>query len=136
MTRGGNVKSLEYQCCGISPGNRESHQVLCDQIVRRSHWAELLDFLLIFIACLSYFFLPAFLLALPDCVFSLRYECEKQDRRTEDRGLLADRLHRTRKGHDEINQDDDEDDGSIAVYDASPLTISTLLFEFVQRLPD
>ena len=136
VIKGAGDKYLEYQCCRISPNNLESHQVLCDQTVSKSHWAELLDTILILIAFFLVLFFPAFPLALPDYIFSLQRECDKaEDRPTEDTGRHADRLHHTRNGYVEINQDDEEDDG-IAVDDATPLTISTLLFQVVQRLPD
>ena len=129
-------KYLEYQCCRISSDNLESHQVLCDQTVSKSHWAELLDTILNLIAFFLVLFFPAFPLALPDYIFSLQRECDKaEDRPTEDTGRHADRLHHTRNGYVEINQDDEEDDG-IAVDDATPLTISFFLFQVVQRLPD
>ena len=136
VIKGEDSKHLEYQCCRISPNNLESHQVLCDKTVSRSHWAELLDTILTLIGIFLVLFFPAFPLALPDYIFSLQRECDKaEDRPTEDRGRHADRLHHTRNGYVEINQDDEEDDG-IAVDDATPLTISTLLFQVVQRLPD
>ena len=129
-------KYFEYQCCRISSDNLESHQVLCDQTVSKSHWAELLDTILNLIAFFLVLFFPAFPLALPDYIFSLQRECDKaEDRPTEDTGRHADRLHHTRNGYVEINQDDEEDDG-IAVDDATPLTISFFLFQVVQRLPD
>ena len=109
---------------------------LCDKTVSRSHWAELLDTILTLIAIFLVLFFPAFPLALPDYIFSLQRECDKAEYRpTEDTGPHADRLHHTRNGYVEINQDDEEDDG-IAVDDATPLTISTLLSQVVQRLPD
>ena len=136
VMKGEDSKYLEYQCCRISPNNLESHQVLCDQTVSKSHWAELLDTILILIAFFLVLFFPAFPLALPDYIFSLQRECDKAEYRpTEDTGRHADRLHHTRNGYVEINQDDEEDDG-IAVDDATPLTISTLLSQVVQRLPD
>ena len=129
-------KYFEYQCCRISSDNLESHQVLCDQTVSESHWAELLDTILALIGIFLVLFFPAFPLALPDYIFSLQRECDKAvDRLTEDTGRHADRLHRTRNGYVELNQDDEEDNG-IAEDDATPLTISTLLFQVVQRLPD
>lgn len=136
VIKGKDSKHIKYQCCKISPNNLESHQVLCDKTVSRSHWAELLDTILTLIGIFLVLFFPAFPLALPDYIFSLQRECDKaEDRPTEDRGRHADRLHHTRNGYVEINQDDEEDDG-IAVDDATPLTISTLLFQVVQRLPD
>ena len=133
---GKDSKHIKYRCCKISPNNLESHQVRCDKTVSRSHWAELLDTILTLIGIFLVLFFPAFPLALPDYIFSLQRECDKaEDRPTEDRGRHADRLHHTRNGYVEINQDDEEDDG-IAVDDATPLTISTLLFQVVQRLPD
>ena len=136
VIKGEDSKHLEYQCCRISPNNLESHQVLCDKTVSRSHWAELLDTILTLIAIFLVLFFPAFPLALPDYIFSLQRECDKAEYRpTEDTGPHTDRLHHTRNEYDEINQDDEEDDG-IAVDDATPLTISTLLFQVVQRLPD
>ena len=136
VIKGEDSKHLKYPCCRISPNNLESHQVLCDQTVSKSHWAELLDTILTLIAIFLVLFFPAFPLALPDYIFSLQRECDKAEYRpTEDTGRHADRLHHTRNGYVEINQDDEEDDG-IAVDDATPLTISTLLFQVVQRLPD
>ena len=136
VIKGEDSKYLEYQCCRISPNNLESHQVLCDQTVSISHWAELLETTLTLIAIFLVLFFPAFPLALPDYIFSLQRECDKAEYRpTEDTGPHADRLHHTRNGYVEINQDDEEDDG-IAVDDATPLTISTLLSQVVQRLPD
>ena len=136
VIKGAGDKHLEYQCCRISPNNLESHQVLCDQTVSISHWAELLETILTLIAIFLVLFFPAFPLALPDYIFSLQRECDKAEYRpTEDTGPHADRLHHTRNGYVEINQDDEEDDG-IAVDDATPLTISTLLSQVVQRLPD
>ena len=136
VMKGEDSKYLEYQCCRISPNNLESHQVLCDQTVSKSHWAELLDAILILIAFFLVLFFPAFPLALPDYLFSLQRECDKaEDRLTEDTGRHADRLYHTRNGYVEINQDDEEDD-RIAVDDATPLTFSTLLSQVVQRLPD
>ena len=133
---GKDNKHIKYRCCKISPNNLESHQVRCDKTVSRSHWAELLDTILTLIGIFLVLFFPAFPLALPDYIFSLQRECDKaEDRPTEDRGRHADRLHHTRNGYVEINQDDEEDDG-IAVDDATPLTISTLLFQVVQRLPE
>ena len=136
VIKGEDSKHLEYQCCRISPNNLESHQVLCDKTVSRSHWAELLDTILTLIAIFLVLFFPAFPLALPDYIFSLQRECDKaEDRPTEDTGPHTDRLHHTRNEYVEINQDDEEDDG-IAVDDATPLTISFFLFQVVQRLPD
>ena len=136
VIKGAGDKYLEYQCCRISPNNLESHQVLCDQTVSISHWTELLETILTLIAIFLVLFFPAFPLALPDYIFSLQRECDKAEYRpTEDTGPHADRLHHTRNEYVEINQDDEEDDG-IAVDDATPLTISTLLFQVVQRLPD
>ncbi|RMX57350.1 hypothetical protein pdam_00022080 [Pocillopora damicornis] len=136
VIKGAGDKYLEYQCCRISPNNLEFHQVLCDQTVSMSHWTELLETILTLIAIFLVLFFPAFPLALPDYIFSLQRECDKAEYRpTEDTGPHADRLHHTRNEYVEINQDDEEDDG-IAVDDATPLTISTLLFQVVQRLPD
>ena len=127
---------LEQQCCRIWHNNLESHQVLCNQTVGRSDWEKPLDVTLFLVCFFLSLFIPAFPLALPDYIFSLQRECDKaEDRPTEDRGRHADRLHHTRNGYVEINQYDEEDDG-IAVDDATPLTISTILFQVVQRLPD
>ena len=125
---------LEQQCCGIWHNNLESRQVLCNQTVGRSDWEKPLDFTLFLVCFFLSLFIPAFPLALPDYIFSLQRECDKA-KDTEDTGRHADRLHHTRNGYVEINQYDEEDDG-IAVDDATPLTISTILFQVVQRLPD
>ena len=67
-----------------------------------------LDATLLLIAVFLSLFIPAFPLALPVYIFSLQRECDRaEDRPTEDRGRHADRLHHTRNGYVEINQDDE-----------------------------
>ena len=134
-----NHHIVEYRCCSMSRDmvNRPN-QVLCDQTVGSSNWLELFNVILILIAVFSTFYIPAFPLALPDCIFSLQHECDKQDRHTEEinSDSQADHLHpMTGNGYVEIIQDDEED-GEIPLDDASPITISTFLFGYVRRMPD
>ena len=108
MIKDGYGIYLEQQCCGISHNNLESNQVLCNQTVGKNDWEMPLDATLLLIAVFLSLFIPAFPLALPDYIFSLQRECDRaEDRPTEDRGRHADRLHHTRNGYVEINQDDE-----------------------------
>ena len=108
IIKGDYGRYLEQQCCGIWHNNLESRQVLCNQTVGRSDWEKPLDFTLFLVCFFLSLFIPAFPLALPDYIFSLQRECDRaEDRPTEDRGRHADRLHHTRNGYVEINQDDE-----------------------------
>ena len=73
-------------------------------------------------------YIPALPLALPDCIFSLQHECDKEDRAEQQTNSgQADSGH-TRNG--------EEEDELIPVDDASPITFSTLFIGCVKRLPD
>ncbi|XP_068751537.1 uncharacterized protein [Montipora capricornis] len=76
-----NIRDIDYQCCGmhLGPTGRFA-SIRCDQTVDIGSWMEALNtFFGIFSGILS-LFLPALPLALPDWVFSLRAECEKEKR--------------------------------------------------------
>ena len=129
------VAMFGYQCCSMS--RDRPNQVRCNQPVGKSNWFVLFDTILSYIAFFLTFYIPAFPLALPDYIFSLQHECDKQDRHTEqiNSDPQANHLHPMRNGYVEIDQDDEED-GEIPVDDASPITISTFLFGYVRRMPD
>ncbi|XP_068688028.1 uncharacterized protein [Montipora foliosa] len=76
-----NTRDVDYQCCGMHQGpTGRSALIGCDQTVDIGSWMEALNsFFTIFSGILS-LFLPALPLALPDWVFSLRAECEKENR--------------------------------------------------------
>ena len=73
-------RNIYYHCCGMHQGQTGSASIRCDQTVDIGNWMRALNtFFVIFSGILS-FFLPALPLALPDCVFSLQAECEKEKR--------------------------------------------------------
>ena len=98
-------------------------------------------------------YLPALLLALPDCVFSVQYECDKEDRAEAeqiDSGQDESAILR-RNGYEQIIDASREEGGTsklnhskeeemeateIPVDDPSPVTCSALLRAYIQKLPD
>ena len=76
-----SIRDVDYQCCGRHQGpTGRFASIRCDQTVDIGSWMEALNtFFTIFSGILS-LFLPALPLALPDWVFSLRAECEKENR--------------------------------------------------------
>ena len=91
------------------------------------------------------FYCPAFLLALPDCIFNLRNELGKEDynwrlsRSGDQNESIA---NHPRNGYEAIGENEQgPEDGHestelIPVDDASPITCSTLLLTYVHRLPE
>ena len=98
-----------HQCCGMHQEPTGSAIIRCDQTVDIDYWMEAVDvFFAIFSGILS-LFLPALPLALPDCVFSLRAECEKEKRLEEQNNNTG-----TPGDHQNINGTTDEPDNPSA----------------------
>lgn len=122
---GGN--SVQYLCCSLN-----TPSISCDLRVKGSNWFNAIATILAVLSIILFLYYPCLLLALPDCIFNLKNECEREDNlmtstRNED-GLIG---HNTEE--DSLNIDESIE---LAVDDASPITCSTLLCSYVQRLPE
>ena len=118
--------SIKYHCCRLNASS-----INCDVPVEGSNWYQAIQHFLIFLAVVLMFYFPALPLLLPDYIFDLQYECDKES----NTGV--------RNGYEEIpdihNVEEDRLEsslGEIPVDDASPVTCSTALLGCVQGLPD
>ena len=75
----GNVR---FQCCEISKEeSEESAYIQCELEVQVSGWFKAFNGTLNLLTVLMMLYCPAFLLFLPDSIFNLQQECEKEERR-------------------------------------------------------
>ena len=122
-----DATSIKYHCCRLNASS-----INCDVPVEGSHWYQAIKHFLICLAVVLIFYFPALLPLLPDYIFDLQYECDKEG----NTGV--------RNGYEEIpdihNVREDRLTSSvlneIPVDDASPVTCSTAFLGCVQRLPD
>ena len=75
----GNVR---FQCCEMSKEETtESTSIQCELDVQVSGWFKAFNGTLNLLTVLMMLYCPAFLLFLPDSIFNLQQECEKEERR-------------------------------------------------------
>ena len=75
----GNVR---FQCCEVSKEETtESSSIQCELDVQVSGWFKAFNGTLNLLTVLMMLYCPAFLLFLPDSIFNLQQECEKEERR-------------------------------------------------------
>ena len=127
------LNKTEYHCCGMqNPRSNGSQFIRCNLTVNNTSRLDTFD-------AIFALYIPALPLALPDCVFSVKCECDKEDRfEQQASSAQADSRH-TRNGYIQINnneKEEEEADKLIPVEDASPMTFSTFLLGCVKRLPD
>ena len=137
-----DARSIRYHCCRLNASS-----INCDVPVEGSSWYQAIENFLIYLAVVLVFYSPALLLLLPDYIFDLQYECDKEGNTDELTYSLEEvdsiSIH-ARNGYEEIpdihNVKEDRLKSSvlreIPVDDASPVTCSTALLGCVQRLPD
>ena len=78
----GNVR---FQCCRMSKEETtESASIQCELDVHVSGWFKAFNGTLNLLTLLMMLYCPAFLLFLPDSIFNLQEECEKEERREND----------------------------------------------------
>ena len=126
-----DARSIKYHCCRLNASS-----INCDVPVEVSSWYQAIKNFLICLAVVLTFYFPALLLLLPDYIFDLQYERDKEGN--------TDELTHARNGYEEIpdihNVKEDRLKssvlGEIPVDDASPVTCSTAFLGCVQRLPD
>ena len=137
-----DARSIKYHCCRLNASS-----INCDVSVEGSNWYQAIQHFLLCLATVLMFYVPALLSLLPDYIFDLQYECDKEGNTDE----LIDSLDEAdsisihaRNGYEEIpdihNVKEDRLKssvlGEIPVDDASPVTCSTAFLECIQRLPD
>ena len=159
-----NINDIGYHCCGMHQGPTGSASIRCDQTTEIVDWTKAVDVFFHILSSILTFFLPALPLALPECVFSLRAECQKEKRLEEqnnNNGMPEDH-HRIINGttddpdnprHSSYQQTSDsdrdasnprestleqieEESETIPVDDSSPMNLSTFLIGCIQKLPD
>ena len=125
--------SIKYHCCRLNASS-----INCDLPVEGSNWYQAIGNFLIFLAGVLTLYFPALPLLLPDCIFDLQYECDKE-------GNTDELTIHARSRYEEIPDipvvEEDRLKSSqvldeIPVDDASPVTCSTALLGCVQGLPD
>ena len=122
-----DATSIKYHCCKLNASS-----INCDVPVEGSNWYQAIQNFLIFLVVVLMIYFPALPLLLPDYIFDLHYECDKEG----NTGV--------RNGYEEIpdihNVKEDRLKSSVLVEipvdDASPVTCSTALLGCVQGLPD
>ena len=133
-----DARSIKYHCCRLNASS-----INCDVPVEVSKWYQAIQNFLLYLASVLIFYFPALPLLLPDYIFDLQYECEKEGNTDE----LNDSLDEVdlifihaRNGYEEIpdihNVKEDRLLSEIPVDDASPVTCSTAFLGCIQRLPD
>ena len=129
---------LKYHCC--SP---DKTTIRCGLPIESTEWFDAFKTILTLLMVVMLVYCPAFLLALPDCIFNLRNELHKEDCNWRPTSGDQDEsiTNHTRNGYDTIGENEQEPEGGhestelIPIDDASPITCSTLLLAFVYRLP-
>ena len=120
-----DTTSIKYHCCRLNASS-----INCDVPVEGSHWYQAIYNFLIYLAVVLTFYFPALPLLLPDYIFNLQYECDK-DGNTDEPTIHARSVYEAIPEIHEIQVLDE-----IPVDDASPVTCSTALLGCVQGLPD
>ena len=125
--------SIKYHCCRLNASS-----INCDLPVEGSNWYQAIGNFLLFLAVVLTSYFPALPLLLPDYIFNLQYECEREGNTDEPTiharsGYEAiPEIHVVKEDRLKSSQVLDE----IPVDDASPVTCSTALLGCVQGLPD
>ena len=130
--------SINYHCCSSNVSS-----IHCDLSIVGSKWLQAIKASLYCLSFVVVLFCPAFLLLLPDCIFNLQNECDKEDR-TENPlpngaqpgsdGLGMRNGYQRIQNEEEIRLSRNTDE--IPVDDASPVTCSMFVLRCVQLLPD
>ena len=137
--------TIVFRCCNKTPRINQPDgpsEIQCDLTVEK---IDMFIGILIFVCLFIIYYLPAFPLVLPDCVFSLQYECDKEDRaeaeqmdseRAESDTLLRNGYEQIAGGRDGHARGEETGASQIPVDDSSPVTCSALLRAYIQKLPD
>ena len=130
--------SINYHCCSSNVSS-----IHCDLSIVGSKWLQAIKASLYCLSLVVVLYCPAFILLLPDCIFNLQNESDKEDR-TENplpNGTQpgSDGFG-MRNGYQSIQNEEENrlsrNTDEIPVDDASPVTCSMFVLGCVQLLPD
>ena len=68
------LRSIKYRCCSSNVSS-----IHCDLSIVGSRWLQAIKTFLYCLSAVVVFYCPALLLLLPDCIFNLQNECDKED---------------------------------------------------------
>ena len=129
---------INYHCCSSNVSS-----IHCDLSIVGSKWLQAIKASLYCLTFVAVLFCPAFILLLPDCIFNLQNECDKEDR-TENPlpngAQPGSDGFGMRHGYQRIQSEEENrlsrNTDEIPVDDASPVTCSMFVLGCVQLLPD
>ena len=147
---------VHRRCCGVNQQTDQQKgpsEIECDLTVEKlsNYWMDMLNSILLVVSVVMAYYLPAVPLALPDCIFSLQYECDKEDRGEAEQTDSDESVIRRRNGFEQINtacreeevtsklshcKEEETRASEIPVDDSTPVTIWALLRAYIQKLPD
>ena len=146
------VENVRYHCCYRNKEATEPATIRCDQSVDDNAWSTVVFAFSGVISLFLAFYVPALPRFLPDYVFSLEEEVEKENRLAEQTNggttgyeritnLAHDNTNREETGRNTLNceansRERGEESEFIPIDDSSPMILSTLLRESVQKFPD
>ena len=118
--------SIKYHCCRLNASSSN-----CDIPVEGSNWYQAIENFLICLAVVLILYFPALPPLLPDYIFDLQYECDREGNTGVRNGYeeIPD-IHNVKEERPKSSL------GEIPVDDASPVTCSTAFLGCVQWLPD
>ena len=125
--------SIKYHCCRLNASS-----INCDLPVEGSNWYQAIGNFLLFLAVVLTSYFPALPMLLPDYIFNLQYECEREGN-TDELTIHARNEYEKIPEIDVVKEDGQKSSqvlDEIPVDDASPVTCSTALLGCVQGLPD
>ena len=118
-----DTRPIVYHCCRLNASS-----INCDLSVEARMSLEVINTFLFLLSFVVMFYSPAILLMLPEDIFDLQYECDKESN-NEKNELLE-----VQNGEEERLRSFDTEE--IPVDDSSPITCSVFLLEHFQRLPN
>ena len=137
-----DIDSINYHCCSSNVSS-----IHCDLSTVGSRWLQAIKAFLICLSVVVGLYCPALLLLLPDSIFNLQNEHDKEDvfenqleNELPNQEQTGSDNSSIRDGYERIQNEEENrlsrNDDEIPVDDPSPVTCSTFLLGCVQLLPD
>ena len=118
-----DTRPIVYHCCRLNASS-----INCDLSVEARMSFKVINTFLLLLSVVVMFYSPAMLLMLPEDIFDLQYECDKESNNENNE------LPEVQNGEEERLRSFDTEE--IPVDDRSPITCSMFLLEHFQRLPN
>ena len=133
------LRSINYHCCSSNVSS-----IHCDLPIVGSKWLQAIKTFLYCLSIVVVLYCPTLVLLLPDCIFNLQNECDKEDiteNQLPNGGQVRSDGFGMRNGYQRIQSEEENrlscnTAEEIPVDDASPVTCSTFLLGCVQLLSD